>query len=96
MAAGDGVGFSGVLAAGNTPQQAWDTVREQFRDPSVLAALDVFRRSPHGRAMLDRSRQAWAARGLPPPWETLALPGPGTGPPGREPVPGRGRDDGSG
>jgi len=62
-------GFQGMLAAGKTPRQAWDELRGQCRDPEIRAALEVLRRGPHGQAVLDRSRQAWAARGLPPPWE---------------------------
>jgi hypothetical protein len=63
------LGFQGMLAAGKTPREAWEELRGQCCDPEVIAALEVLRRSPHGQAVLDRSRQAWAARGLPPPWE---------------------------
>jgi hypothetical protein len=69
LTADDDLGFSGMLTAGMAPRQAWEALREQCSDPSVLAALEVLRRSPHGQAVLDRSRQAWAAHGLPPPWE---------------------------
>jgi hypothetical protein len=77
-----------MLAAGKTPREAWETLRGQCSDPSVRTALEVLRRSPHGQAVLDRSRQAWAAHGLPPPWEDPDATGPATGPPGRKPDPG--------
>lgn len=69
MTADGDPGFQGMLAAGKTPRQAWEELHGQYCDPEVLAALEVLRRSPHGQAVLNRSRQAWAARGLPPPWE---------------------------
>lgn len=96
LTADDDLGFSGMVGAGEAPRQAWDTLREQCCEPSVLAALDVLRRSPRGRAVLDRSRHAWAAHGLPPPWENPDATRPAGLRAGGEPVPDRVRDDGSG
>ena len=69
LTADDDLGFSGLLASGKTPQEAWDLLHERCSDPSVRAAMEVLRRTPQGPAAFDRLREAWAAYGLPPPWE---------------------------
>jgi hypothetical protein len=65
-------GFPGMLAAGKTPREAWEELREQCCAPTVLAALAVLRRSPHGQAVLDRSRRG---RGSPRPAATVGRSG---------------------
>ena len=63
------LGFTGLLAAGYTPAEAWAEIRETSGDPEVRAIIADLRTTPEGRAALDWSREQWAAHGLTPPWD---------------------------
>ena len=61
------LGFAGMVAAGIPPEAAWQSIRDALRaDPGALALV----RSLPPDAV-EWSRQHWAARGLPVPWEGL-------------------------
>ena len=70
----DELGFAGLLAAGYTPKQAWQMIREQVAEPEVRTIITNLEGTADGRAALAWSRRAWAAHGLPAPWDDL--PGP--------------------
>jgi hypothetical protein len=63
------LGFAGLLAAGCTPAQAWESCRRSAQDPDVRAIIADLATTPEGRAALDWSRLEWAQHGLRPPWE---------------------------
>jgi hypothetical protein len=65
----DDLGFTGLLLAGLTPEQAWAEVHRTSQEPEVQAIIAELAASPEGREALDWSRAQWADHGLPPPWE---------------------------
>lgn len=65
--AGREPGFAGMTAAGVSPADAWQQIRDDLiACPGALALLQQL--DPDS---LRWSRQRWAAHGLPPPWEGL-------------------------
>jgi hypothetical protein len=70
-------GFDGLIMAGVPPEQAWSQMADVAAGPEAAAIIAALGDTPEGRAVLDWSRQSWAARGLRPPWD----PDPATDPP---------------
>jgi hypothetical protein len=70
-------GFLGMVAAGATPAEAWQSIRDEAAaDPGTRAIFADLESTEEGRAALEASRQAWRRHGLPAPFDGL----PGTGP----------------
>jgi hypothetical protein len=68
------LGFAGMVAAGMSPAEAWQVIRDDLlAEPRVLAMLRDMERDPTPavRAALDYSRQRWAEHGLRAPWDEL-------------------------
>jgi hypothetical protein len=66
------LGFAGLLAAGKTPQEAWQVIRDGLMaDPGAMAVIAALTETEDGRASLEWSRAGWARHGLTPPWEDL-------------------------
>jgi hypothetical protein len=64
------LGFTGLLAAGRTPQEAWQIIHDDTAaSPEARAIFADLAATEDGRAALDWARAAWARHGLPPPWE---------------------------
>lgn len=78
LSAGDpgtgGLGFAGLTAAGASPKDAWEAIRDRASSPETQALLETMRASPHGAAALETARSQWAAQGLAPPWEPAIVP----------------------
>lgn len=70
-------GFAGMLAAGASPEAAWQEIRDTLAAaPDACAVIAGLRDTPEGRLTLEWSRAAWARQGLPAPWEGLIPDGP--------------------
>jgi hypothetical protein len=66
----DGLGFRGLLDAGMTPEEAWQTIHDDLHaEPGALAIIRSLDTDQQGQEALAWSRRQWAAHGLPPPWE---------------------------
>jgi hypothetical protein len=63
------LGFAGLLAAGLTPEEAWDEIRPDSISPAVQAIIADLATTREGREALALSREQWAGHGLAPPWE---------------------------
>jgi hypothetical protein len=63
------LGFAGLIEAGQSPVDAWESCRRDARKPAVQAIIADMQSTPEGRAALDYSRQCWARHGFRPPWE---------------------------
>ena len=65
-------GFVGLLAAGYTPAEAWQVIRDDLAaHPQARAVIDGLRDTPDGEAALDCSRAMWGRHGLPAPFDNL-------------------------
>jgi hypothetical protein len=73
-------GFLGMIEAGMSPQEAWQSIRDEVAaNPFTRAIFADLASTPDGRAALDLARQMWARHGLPAPFDDLpepAAPGP--------------------
>jgi hypothetical protein len=69
------LGFAGLLAAGHTPAEAWQILRDDT-GPEARAIFADLASTEAGRVALDWARAQWAKYGLPPPWEDLPEPPP--------------------
>ena len=68
------LGYTGLLAVGHTPQEAWQIIRDGIiARPEVWAVFEAMK-DPEGRAALDWARQRWAEHGLPAPFDDLPEP----------------------
>jgi hypothetical protein len=64
------LGWAGLVAAGYTPDQAWQMIRADAKHPAVRAIIAELDRTEDGRAALAWSRDQWAGHGFEPPWES--------------------------
>jgi len=61
------LGFAGMIAAGMTPEAAWQSIRDDVAaDRGALALLHLL-----DEQAVEQSRRDWARYGLPLPWEGL-------------------------
>lgn len=68
----DDLGYEGLVLIGKTPQEAWQIIRDDTMGKADIRPLiEHLASSPEGLAVLQRSRDDWAARGFPPPWAEL-------------------------
>lgn len=65
----DELGFTGLIAAGRTPEEAWAEIRAGLQDPEVRAIIADLGTTEEGRAALAWSREQWAEHGMIAPWD---------------------------
>jgi hypothetical protein len=64
------LGFTGLLAEGLSPAEAWQVIRDELlAEPGAVAIILGLERTEQGRRALAWSRAQWAEHGLTAPWD---------------------------
>lgn len=63
------LGFAGMVAAGVSPEVAWEEIHRDATSDLTRPIFDHLRSTDDGRAALECAAQRWAELGFPPPWE---------------------------